>query len=114
MFADWEKAKSRLEHAITAARALIETTAKVVLNEMGIHYLETWDLPKPCHEAASGLGILAKQHSDVLFNAIFGACETIVTRVGEMRNKFGDAHGRGNLTRQVPRGAAAAFYRQVK
>jgi hypothetical protein len=54
--------------AVTAARALVETTSKVILDEMGVPHQETWDLPKLYHEAASALGILAKQHTDVWFS----------------------------------------------
>jgi hypothetical protein len=50
LFVDWEKTKIRLDAdrdgAVTAARALIETTAKVTLDEMGVPYQEPWDLPK--------------------------------------------------------------------
>jgi hypothetical protein len=43
------------------------------------------------------------QHTDELFKSIFGATQTIVSRVGELRNKLGDAHGKGNLHLPIPR-----------
>lgn len=103
----WQKSLSRLEDdrdgAVTAARTLIETTVKMVLDEMKVSYKEAWDLPKLYHEAAAELGLSPKQHTDVLLRSVFGAAQTVVNSVGEMRNKLGDAHGKGNLSFPVPR-----------
>lgn len=103
----WQKAISRLDEdrdgSITAARTLIETAIKLALDEMKVSYKETWSLPKLYHEAATELGLSPKQHTDVLLRSVFGATQTVVNSVGEMRNKFGDAHGKGNLSFPVPR-----------
>ncbi len=107
LYTIWTKAIARLDNdrdgAITAARALVETTIKFALDEMDVPYKEAWDLPKLYHELASELGLAPKQHSDVLFRSVFGAAQSVVSGVGEMRNKFGDAHGKGNLSVQVSR-----------
>lgn len=68
LFVDWEKTKIRLDAdrdgAVTAARALIETTAKVTLDEMGVPYQEAWDLPKPVCASFAFLKIsVAPQHA---------------------------------------------------
>ena len=103
----WQKAIRRLDDdrdgAVTAARALIEATVKIILDEMTVPYKETWDLPKLYYEAATELGLSPKQHTDVLLRSVFGAAQTVVNSVGELRNQFGDAHGKGNLSFPVPR-----------
>ncbi|MFB6415225.1 MULTISPECIES: abortive infection family protein [Bradyrhizobium] len=106
IYSDWQKAIGRLEDdrdgAVTAARAMLETMCKTALDELEIQYDDTWDLPKLYYLVASNLGIAPTQHTDTLFKSVFGASQTIVTRVGEMRNKLGDAHGKANLNREVP------------
>jgi hypothetical protein len=103
----WEKAIARLDSdrdgAVTSARAMLETACKTVLQELDIRYDDAWDLPKLYHETAASLGIAPTQNTDPLFKSVFGASQTIVNRVGEMRNKLGDAHGKANLDRLVPR-----------
>jgi hypothetical protein len=107
IFLSWEKAIGRLDNdrdgAVTAARAMLETACKTVLDELGVTHDDTWDLPKLYHETAANLGIAPTQNTDPLFKSVFGASQTIVTRVGEIRNKLGDAHGKANLDRPVPR-----------
>jgi hypothetical protein len=82
---------------------MLETACKTVLGELGVVHDDAWDLPKLYHETATNLGIAPAQNTDPLFKSVFGASQTIVTRVGEMRNKLGDAHGKANLDRPVPR-----------
>jgi hypothetical protein len=107
IFSSWEKAIGRLDKdrdgAVTAARAMLETACKTVLDELGVTHDGNWDLPKLYHETAGNLGIAPAQNTDPLFKSVFGASQTIVNRVGEMRNKLGDAHGKANLDRPVPR-----------
>ena len=107
LYSLWAKALSRLDDdrdgAITAARALVESTIKHALDEMGVPSKETWDLPKLYHELAFELGLAPKQQADVLFRSLFGAAQSVVNNVGEMRNKFGDAHGKARSSAQVSR-----------
>jgi hypothetical protein len=107
LYSLWVKALARLDDdrdgAITAARALVEATIKLALGEMGVPYEVSWDLPKLYHELASELGLAPKQQSDALFRSVFGAAQSVVNGVGEMRNKFGDAHGKDSSSFQVSR-----------
>ncbi|MPZ41442.1 MAG: hypothetical protein GEU95_26030 [Rhizobiales bacterium] len=106
-FSEWRKALSRLagdrDGAITVARSLLETTCKIALKEVGATHDKNWDLPKLYYIAATELGISPTQRTDELFRSIFGASQSIVNRVGELRNKLGDAHGKGNLDLAVPK-----------
>lgn len=107
IYGAWTKALGRLDNdrdgAVTTARSLLETTCNFILDELSVARDEAWDLPKLYGVAAQTLGISPTQQTDSLFKAIFGASHTIVNRVGEMRNKLGDAHGKANLTFSTPR-----------
>jgi hypothetical protein len=97
--AAWEKALSRRatdpEGAITAARALLETVCKHVLDESGVAYDEAADLPKLYRAAADELNLGPSQHSEDIFRRILGGCQTVVEGLGALRNRLSDAHGRG-------------------
>jgi hypothetical protein len=107
IYSDWEKAINRLdddqEGAITAARAFLESTCKLVLDELNISYENDWDLPKLYHATSTQLGLSPVQHTDLIFRSFFGSTQTIVNRIGELRNKLGDAHGKGHLRLALPR-----------
>jgi len=97
--AAWDKALNRRnddpEGAITAARTLIETVCKHILDDAGIPYRPTDDLPNLWHRTATVLNLAPSQHQDDLFKAILGNCQTIVDRLAAIRNIVGDAHGQG-------------------
>jgi len=95
----WQKALDRRvsdpEGAITAARTLLESVCKHVLEDAGIDYAEDADLPKLWASAADCLNLAPHQHQEKLFKAILGNCQSIVNSIGALRNKIGDAHGTG-------------------
>ncbi len=97
--AAWDKALNRRnddpEGAITAARTLIETGCKHILDDASIPYRPTDDLPNLWHRTATVLNLAPSQHQDELFKAILGNCQTIVDRLAAIRNIVGDAHGQG-------------------
>jgi hypothetical protein len=95
----WEKALERRhsdpEGAITSARTLLETVCKRILEEVGGSYGEQDDLPKLFHEAARYINLAPSQHTEEVFKAILGNCQSVVNNLGTLRNKIGDAHGQG-------------------
>jgi uncharacterized protein YfkK (UPF0435 family) len=95
----WQKALERRssdpDGAITAARTLLETVCKYILDECKITYDDAADLPKLYHMTSSQLNLSPSQHTEQLFKRILGSCQTIVDGLGEMRNKMSDAHGKG-------------------
>jgi abortive infection Abi-like protein len=119
----WEKALARRytdpEGAITSARTLLETVCKHILDGMDVTYSEKADLPALMKLTAEQLSLAPNQHSEDAFKRILGGAANVVEGLGSLRNKIGDAHGRGR--RQVkpsPRhaqlavnmaGAAATF-----
>ncbi len=99
---------SEPEGAITAARTLLETVCKYILDEAGETYGDD-DLPKLYNKTAKLLNLSPSQHTEEAFKAILGGCHTVVQNLGTLRNRIGDAHGQGkNPVRPLPRHAALA------
>lgn len=109
--AAWQKALARRhsdpEGAITAARTLLETVCKRILEDAGQAYGDGAELPVLYHEAAKVLNLAPSQHTEEVFRKILGNCQQVVTNLGSIRNKVVDAHGRGGRpVRPAPRHAA--------
>lgn len=94
----WNKALARLnndpEGAITAARTLIETVCKYILDNNGAVYDDSADLPKLYKLTASQLKLSPDQHTEQIFKQILGGCSSVVDGLASLRNKLSDAHGR--------------------
>jgi hypothetical protein len=92
----WTKAKARLrddpEGAVTAARTMIESACKVLIDEWGGSYTNNDDLPKLFKELSSNLGISAASQVVDEYRKLGGACSTIVNAISCIRNRTGDAH----------------------
>jgi hypothetical protein len=95
----WRKALDRMnddpEGAITAARTLVESVCKHVLDEGRVHYDEKDDLPKLYGMTAELLKLSPSQHTEQIFKQILGGCKSVVEGLGALRNKLSDAHGKG-------------------
>lgn len=95
----WQKALERRindpDGAITAARSLIETVCKHILDDSEAQYPLDSDLPKLWSLTAELLNLAPSQHQEPLFKTILGNCQSIVNTLGAIRNKIGDAHGQG-------------------
>ncbi len=95
----WRKALDRVvddpEGAITAARTLVESVCKHVLDEARVHYDEKDDLPKLYGLTAELLNLSPSQHTEQIFKQILGGCKSVVEGLGALRNKLSDAHGKG-------------------
>ena len=111
--AAWQKALDRRssdpEGAITAARTLLETVCKHILDETGGAYDDSADLPKLWALAAEQLSLAPHQHQEPVFKAILGNCQAVVNHLGAIRNRIGDAHGQGRCAvKPKPRHAELA------
>lgn len=95
----WRKALDRKvedpEGAITAARTLLETVCKHILDECNVAYDEKWDLPKLYGTVAATLKLAPSQHTEEIFKQILGGCHSVVRGLGALRSRVGDAHGKG-------------------
>ena len=96
----WQRALERRttdpEGAITAARTLLETVCKHILDEKKIiydsHKIELHELYKL---TAAELYLSPSQHTEDVFKQILGGCSAVVNGLGTLRNRLGDAHGKG-------------------
>ncbi len=109
----WHKALERRstdpEGAITAARTLLESTCKHILDAAGAKYDDILDLPKLHSLMAKQLNLSPSQHTEELFKQILGGCQAIVGGLGALRNRHSDAHGKGaSGTKPAPRHAELA------
>jgi hypothetical protein len=99
--AAWHRALGRRlgdpEGAITAARTLLESVCKYILDEQEIQYDDNADLPKLYSTVANTLKLAPSQHSEKIVKQILGACQAIVEGLGAVRNRLGDAHGKQKL-----------------
>ncbi len=93
----WQRALERRvsdpEGAITAARTLMETVCKHILDDLGGHYDDAADLPKLYRLTSEALKIAPSQHTEQIFKQILGGCASVVEGLGALRNRLGDAHG---------------------
>lgn len=97
----WQRALERRtsdpEGAITAARTLLETVCKHILDARSITYdsnkIELHELYKL---TAVELNLSPSQHTEDIFKQILGGCSAIVSGLGTLRNRLGDAHGKGH------------------
>lgn len=109
----WQRALDRRvsdpEGAITAARTLLETVCKHILDEQNVSYDEGGDLPKLYRLTSETLNIAPSQHSEHVFKQILGGCTAVVEGLGALRNRLGDAHGSGSRhVKPAPRHAQLA------
>ena len=95
----WRKALERKasdpEGAITAARTLLETVCKHVLDEAEVNYDPKADLPDLYKATSKTFKLSSSQHTEYIFKQILGGCQSVVQGLGALRSKVGDAHGHG-------------------
>ena len=109
----WRKALERMtsdpEGAITLAKSLLESVLKHILDERKLTYSEKADLPELYRFVAKELNLAPDQHTEENFKRILGGITSVVNELGSLRNRLGDAHGRGKGgVRPAPRHAELA------
>lgn len=94
----WDKALSRLPFdpagAMTAARTLVETACKALLQERGLSYDEDADLPALYRATSKALELEPSAAGDNDLRQALSGCYSIVHGLSALRNRFGDAHGK--------------------
>lgn len=109
----WRTALARKDHdpdgALTLARTLLESVVKHILDDESVLYDDAATLPGLKKTLSSHLNLAPAQHDRETFRTILGAIATIVNRLAELRNTYGDSHGKGrNAAKISPRHAALA------
>jgi hypothetical protein len=94
----WNRALERKQGdpagAITAARTLLETVFRHILDEAEVEYSSTDTMPALYHRISELLGLLPKKQEHEGLRRLLGACQSVVDNVTFIRNSMGDAHGR--------------------
>jgi uncharacterized protein YfkK (UPF0435 family) len=99
VLADWETALSRRmtdpDGAITAAKTLLESVCKHILDEANVSYTDKDDLPRLYSLATKQMNLAPSQQTDEPLRRLLGGCQAVVENIGTLRNRVGDAHGKG-------------------
>jgi hypothetical protein len=94
----WAKALQRRQTdpdgAITAARTLLESVCKHILESAGKQYPRNADLPNLYKMVCEILTLLPSQHLDKKIKGVLGNCQSVVSGISFLRNQLGDAHAR--------------------
>ena len=95
----WRKAVIRKEvdpdGSITAAKSFIETVCKYILDKRAIEYTEKEDIAQLYKKTAKALQINTNTELNQTMLKIYSGCISVITGVSTLRNKIGDAHGKG-------------------
>lgn len=125
----WQKALARAETdpegALTSPRTLLEGICLQLIGKGGsADEGGKRDLPKLYRQASETLNLAPSQHTEQVFKQILGGCTQVVEGLGALRNRLGDAHGKGRKPVRVsPRhahfavnlaGAVALFLVETK
>lgn len=90
-----ESRSSDPERSITLARTLVEDVCKWILHESGDDWEEADDLPALYKKTAKVLSLAPDDHTEQIFKQILSSCQSVVSALGALRNKLGDAHSIG-------------------
>jgi uncharacterized protein YfkK (UPF0435 family) len=97
--AAWAKALERStsdpDGAVTAARTLLETVCKHILDKCKTEYAKNPDLMELYALVAKRLRLSPTQYAEKAFRQILQGCSSVVDGLASIRNKIGDAHGQG-------------------
>lgn len=93
--------------AIGKAKELLETCSKTILEEQNIPIDPKWDLIKLVKECCKSIGLEAKQVNDKLTAKpiaakILGSLSVITQGMAELRNIYGDGHGKRREFSSLP------------
>ena len=110
----WSKVHDRKnddpEGTITAARTLLETTLKCILEERGIQFGPAEDSRDLYKKVGAALNLSPAGHNEQIFKQILTGITSIIQGFSSLRNAYGDAHGKsGNYVAPDPRHAELAI-----
>ncbi len=95
----WRKIHSRRESdpegVITASKTMLESTLKHILDHFCEAYSEKEDLPELYKKVSKKLNLSPENHTEQIFKQILQGVSSVVIGFSSIRNKYGDAHGKG-------------------
>ena len=106
IYSYWQKALERKDTdpdgAITISKSLVEGVCKHILDLQNIDYKNDHDLIQLYKMASQALNLDAGQHGDETTKKILSGCSAVIRGLAELRNAFGDAHGKSIARRRKP------------
>jgi hypothetical protein len=95
----WQRIRERRQSdpggSITAARSMLESVCKYILEQRNVDFSDRYDLPRLYRQVANELRLAPEKHQEDVFRQILGGCSSVVGGFASLRNKLGDAHGKG-------------------
>jgi len=102
----WAKALARCESdpegAITAARSLIESACRHILDELDVPSDDSDDAPTLYKKVSKELNLAPDQHAEAIFKQTLSGAFSVVNGLSGVANKYGDRHGAGSGRRSKP------------
>jgi hypothetical protein len=93
----WQKALGRIEEdpsgAITAARSLLESVFKKILEEKKVEFSKNDDFGVLWKKVSKVLDLGLSNDENEMMKRFLGACNSMIGSLAELRNRSGDAHG---------------------
>ncbi|MFZ2975418.1 MAG: abortive infection family protein [Candidatus Moraniibacteriota bacterium] len=97
----WKKIHARRDNdpegAITASKTMLESTMKYILDELGEEYSEKEDMLDLYKKVSQELNLSPGNHHEKIFKQILQGVSSVIVGFSSLRNKYGDAHGKGKL-----------------
>lgn len=95
----WKKIHSRREEdpegAITASKTMLESVMKYLLDEVNEKYSEKEGILDLYKKVSKKLNLSPGSHNEKVFKQILQGVSSVVCGFSSIRNKYGDAHGKG-------------------
>lgn len=96
----WHSAEDKIytdpASSITSAGSLLEQSCRIILEELNVEHRRLRKMPELYAATAKSIGIHASSAEDIDIKSLFGSIQNILQKVAEIRNRFGDAHGRSS------------------
>lgn len=94
----WQKCLDRKaadpDGAITAARSMLESVCKHILDARGEKSDRGTNLPSLFNATLKCLSMTPREQTDDAIRRLLGNCQSIVSGIASVRNDIGDAHGK--------------------
>lgn len=114
---EWDRALQAVASdppdAITAACSLLESTCKGILDKLKIPYPSDQDIQHLFRAAANALNLTPDKVVEAELKRVLGGASNIVSGVGVLRTKVGDAHGRGKADSLITSQSIAGYVVQL-
>ncbi|MBV5141451.1 abortive infection family protein [Staphylococcus xylosus] len=89
-----KEAQTDPEDAITSAKAMVESTLKYILDSEGEHFSNNENLKGLYKKVSENMNLSPGGHNERTFKTILSGMINVINGLDEVRNEYGDAHGK--------------------